>query len=389
VDEQRRAALAYKFREQQHFAAGYSPLYARLFGAVAAWLERSESFVTGYLLEAGEGRQLLDVTLLLAAGLHRDALAGEPDVSALARFFPGAGGRLPPDAPGFKPALFAAMSTRSQALATFIRTGAIQTNETGRGLCWLLPVHALPWPSIHLVDLGASAGLNLVADRRVYRLATGTGNTPLLDLGSGEPVQFSVRCRGELSALAGLAGRQPPAIASRTGCDLAPVRLATGQDRLNLMAFVWGDQVDRLDRLREGLDALDRTAQEGAPVHVYPAKLPGELEPFLARRVPAEPPSPVVVYNTYFTPYLPHNGATLRRHMERWAASQSRPVLWLQLEPPADEAQAPAYGWCQWTADLWQDGSHRHWFLAWIHPHGAEVDLLPGMLAWNRFWSAT
>ena len=63
-----------------------------------------------------------------------------------------------------------AILARREPLAAFIRSANVQTNETGRGLAWLLPVACLGWPAVHLVELGASAGLNLVAERRGYRL---------------------------------------------------------------------------------------------------------------------------------------------------------------------------------------------------------------------------
>jgi hypothetical protein len=76
-----RVRLAAKFRDQEDFSRDYSPLYARLFGLVAGWLEAPEAdddAVTNWLVAAGRDRRSLEVTLLLAAGLHRDVLAGEP-----------------------------------------------------------------------------------------------------------------------------------------------------------------------------------------------------------------------------------------------------------------------------------------------------------------------
>lgn len=42
----------------------------------------------------------------------------------------------------------------------------------------------------NLVDLGTSAGLNLVAERRAYRLQDKETGATLADVGLGEPVQF-------------------------------------------------------------------------------------------------------------------------------------------------------------------------------------------------------
>src|SRR5690606_1327638 len=73
-------------------------------------------------------------------------------------------------APLLHHALRETIFARRDSLAAFIRRANVQTNETGRGLVWLLPVACLGWPAVHLVELGASAGLNLVADQRAYRL---------------------------------------------------------------------------------------------------------------------------------------------------------------------------------------------------------------------------
>jgi hypothetical protein len=64
--------LATKFRQQEEFAAGYSPLYAALFGAIASWLEDPNSAadpLVNWLVDASRQRHLLDISLLLAAAI--------------------------------------------------------------------------------------------------------------------------------------------------------------------------------------------------------------------------------------------------------------------------------------------------------------------------------
>jgi hypothetical protein len=139
------------------------------------------------------------------------------------------------------------------------------------------------------------------------------------------------------------------------------------------VAFVWGDQVERLARLREGLAAYHQTQPSAAPVRVYPADLPAATVSFLQTHVPADPPYPVVIYNTYMTVYLADKGTSLRERIGQWAAGQNRPVLWLQWEPARDGREPPEIGWCAWTADLWQGGEHRRWQLGWVHPHGTAA----------------
>lgn len=391
-----RERLAYRCARQVAFARDYSPLYAALFATVGAWCEKRPSDpVVRWLVEAGRGRSAFDVGLLLLAGLHRDVLLGEAAVADLAAFYPSVGGQRAPQTavgqvdPALAAALHAAILARREPLAAFIRTATVQTNETGRGLIWLLPLTLARYRPLHLVDLGASAGLNLVAERRAFRLTTTAAATPSIDLGQGEPPQFQVACqlgpeteevRQQLGAISSLTG--VPTLLSRSGCDLHPFRLETAVDEQTLASFIWADQVVRLQRLREGIAAFKAAQQSAVPVRLYPAALPGSLRPFLDTAL-APDGHPVLLYNTYITMYLAERGAGLRREVVRWAEQQRRPVLWLQWEPPQhlglDEGAAPELGWLAWTADLWHAGTHRQWLLGWTHPHGQRMRLLPGM----------
>jgi hypothetical protein len=271
-----RAQLEDKFRAQQRFADGYSPLYARLFGIVAEWLAEGVDPVVDWLVAAAADRAPFDVTLLLPAALHRDVLAGEAAAARLAGHFPTASGNVPDDeaAGAFAAALRDAILARREPLAAFIRRANVQTNETGRGIAWLLPLACVGWPAVHLVELGASAGLNLVAERRGYRLVDPAApERVLLALGEG-PAQFTMTSTGglELPAVACC-----PRLLSRTGGDIHPFHLRGAADELTLAAYVWGDQPARLARLREGIAALREVEHSAAPVGLFPLRLPDEL----------------------------------------------------------------------------------------------------------------
>jgi len=413
-----RRQLEHHFREQQRFAEGYSPLYAHLFALVAGWLAGDAADpVVDWLIEVAAERPPFDVTLLLMAALHRDVLAGEPAAAELGRYYttvdyrpPTADGRPTPERPSAV-LLRATILARRDALGEFIRTANVQTNETGRGLVWLLPVACMGWDAVHLVELGASAGLNLVADRRVYRLADAAEpSRTLLQLGAGPP-QFTTLVRavgGDGRPRAEDDGRRTtddkngravvcgpssvvpsPTILSRTGGDVRPFHLRDAADELTLAAYVWGDQAQRMARLREGIAALravessaDRSPLDGSPpVRLAPLNLPDELPRFLADELPQPLDAPVVIYNTVVTLYLPDRGASLRGMVAEWAARQSVPVLWLQWEPWRDGPPPPEREWMAWTADYWpNDGrptaprSH----LAWVHPHGTALEWAEG-----------
>lgn len=377
--------LARRFRKQQAFTAGYSPLYAQLFGIVADWMDAGPGSdpLMDWLVRAAAGRSTFDVPLLLLAGLHRDILAGRAELQALAQYFPSVGGTLSPQEGDIAACLRQALVASRDRLAAFLRTATVQTNETARGLCWLLPVCSPGWESIHVVDLGASAGLNLVADRRHYRLLDGASSEVVMELGCGPPVQFSVTGVGPFVPPP---RRVPPIVRSRTGCDLVPCVLRSAADERALAAFVWGDQLQRLAQLYQGIDALHRVNQTDVPVRLYPADLPDQLPLFLEERISPLADGPVVLFNTYLTTYLRDKGASLRSHIAKWALRHAYPVLWLQWETLWQGPQPPGFGWVGWTADLWREGCHRQWHLAWTHPHGTRIQWLPDWADWARYW---
>lgn len=375
--------LARKFRDQERFAIGYASLYARYFGIVAGWLEAAEAEtdpLVAWLQQASAHRNPFEVTNVLAAALHRDVLAGEPTAQPLAAFYPTVGGDAA--APGLEAALRRVILARCDAWTPFIQTANVQTNETGRGLAWLLPLHLTGWAAVHLVDLGASAGLNLLADKRHFRLVDAGTHHPLLDLGEGQPEQFHVQVHARHH---GLPATLPPLprILSRLGGDLFPFYLRTPADELTLMSYVWADHVPRLQRLREAIAARRAFSET---FQLEKLALPQEVEDFLTHHVSSrQPQHPVVIYNTYMTTYLPDKGTSLRQRIGRWAANQPHAVLWLQWEPPPPSVAPPAYGWCAWTADYWQQKTHQHIHLGWVHPHGAVVELADGFANRLRF----
>lgn len=368
--------LATRFRQQEEFATTYSPLYAGLFSAVASWLEAPNAATdpcVSWLIDAGRQRRSLDVTLLLAAALHRQILSGE--AVDLARFYPTAGGSFDPGEDDLVTVLRETIMANRQQFTPFIKSATVQTNETGRGLCWLLPVLATRWESIHLVDLGASAGLNLIAEQRSYQLVEAESGQLLADLGLGQSVQFVTSLRGQPDPTLFADFGPAPRITSRTGSDIAPFPLSNREDELTLAAFIWGDQVRRIRRLREGIEAFRQVESTTAPVVIHQVDLPDELARFLSQNLPAGPRETIVIYNTWMTAYLRDKGQSMFYHIDQWASTQDGPILWLQWEPSRDGTEPPEYGFCAWTADLWIQGTHHRWLLGWVHPHGAVAEL--------------
>jgi hypothetical protein len=380
-----RTHLLERFRQQEVFTEGYSALYRQLFRHIAEWLEHTpDDPLMVWLLDVAAVREPLDITLLLPAGVHRAVLAGLPDVAELASFYPTAGGTLSAGDPAFGPALYRAIDSQRSSLAPFMQGATVQTNETSRGLSWLWPLAQTAWPEVHLLELGASAGLNLLADGRSYRL---TPHEPVPDatltLGRASAVQFEVATDGDVP-WAAMRSHNPGAL-SRTGVDLAPFPLTTAADELTLASFVWGDQPVRLRRLREGIAARSAAAAIGDAPTLHPVRLPDELAEFLITWEPRDE-APVVIFNTTVTMYLPDGREGLRAVIEPWARRQGRPVLWVQWEADQAAGEPPEWGWQAWTSELWPGfgGAPQAFHLAWVHPHAAGLEWLPGAADWLR-----
>lgn len=269
--------------EAQHCEMLGSALYAGLLRHAAADVLAdgpTAAVLAGHY--ADPGRSALPLRML--GGVHALVLTGR--ANDLARFYPSAGGTT--DAgPGASRA-WAALRDVLEGQRDEIRAwlpSPPQTNEVGRGaalagaLCHL--VGQAPYP-VRLFEVGASAGLNLRADRFCI---TGAG------ISFGEefsPVRMHDAWRG-----------RPPAVRhveviARVGGDLAPVDPASPEGRLRLMAYVWADQTARLLRLK---GAFDLAAQVPAELRTEPAAVT------IAGIIP-EPGTWTVLWHSIFRQYL-------------------------------------------------------------------------------------
>lgn len=342
--------------------------------------------VADWLVAASKNCASFAVPMLLLAAIHREILRRNPACAKLAAYFPTVGGSARHVGEEMGAELDRVILGHKEAFADFLQSSTVQTNETARGLCWLLPAFYLPWPEMVLLDLGCSAGLNLVADLRHYCLRNGSETEQDFGVGTGRPPQFIVTAEGPFTP----PDQQIfPQIRARIGCDLHPFGLEKREDEQTLASFVWGDQEQRLARLIEGIAARSQIQKSRVPVQLYQAHLPDDLPEFLVRRLPPSCSIPAVIYNTYLTSYLTDKGATLRTHLDQWARNRTQPVLWLQWEPFPQKSKPPELGWLGWTAELWSNGQHRKWHLAWVHPHGGQVRWLNDWVAWARFWSSS
>lgn len=184
-----------------------------------------------------------------------------------------------------------------------------QTNEVGR--CGtLLPVLAsLPGP-LALIEVGASAGLNLYPDRFSYRY----GSRP--PVGPSSSVMLSIDAHGPVPPIASM-----PSVVWRAGIDLNPLSVTSADDMRWLESLVWPEQTERLERLRAAI----AIAASDPPLLVR-----GDLNDEIASLV-AQAPSDatVVVFHTAVLAYVDAAGRS------RFASQMaSLPVRWITNETP-------------------------------------------------------
>lgn len=311
---------------------GDAPLAVRL-GQQAGWCGRHGSPLTEALLRGaatdveagGPTAELLGphehdpvgsvVPLRLAAALHRLVL--ERQAPELALHYPSVGGTAPAQA--VWPVAERVVRDQAERLRELVRR-PVQTNEVGRSaalfavLCLVADQTGLP---VRLLELGASAGLNLRCDAFAYEVSPTSIRGDV-----SSPVRLAGPWRG--AAVPDVA----PVVASRAGCDPSPVDPTTTDGRLTLTACVWGDQRDRLERLRAALQVADRLP---APVERLGA------EAFLRRELAAPAHGVVtVVWHSVVWQYVdPAERSAVEALFEDAGRKRpaSAPLLRVALEP--------------------------------------------------------
>lgn len=229
----------------------------------------------------------------------------------------------------------------------------VQTNEVARcaalifGFLNVATETRLP---LRLLEVGASAGLNLRWDRYRYE-SSGFSWGP-----THSPVKL------EFELLGGLAASFPPTVEvhSRRGCDTAPIDAATVEGRLTLLTYVWPDQVERIARMQA---ALEIAAEQ-------PVKIDREAAAPWTRRMLAErsPGQATVIYHSIVSQYLSDEERAMLFEGIREAgdrATADAPLAWVRMEPVDDRANL--------ELTLWPGGEDRH--LARVGYHGSPVEL--------------
>jgi hypothetical protein len=343
-----RERAAFLLRDQAAYCADMgSPLYAHLLERAAADAEKGGPVHA--LLEPFDAPNLRAdaLALRLMATVHRLVLTGH--APRLAAHYPTAGGSAGLD--GAWDAFRDVVAGQAERLRPLVALPC-QTNDVGRcaalafGFLELAATHRLP---LRLLEVGASAGLNLRFDRFRYGgggAAFGPADSPV-DL-TGLWLEAPPRVPEQLT------------VVERRGCDPRPVDVTTAEGRLQLEASLWADQVVRLKRLRAAFEVAARepASVERASVDEW---LPGAL---------AEPRPGVttVVYHAIVYEYFSYavrrafHGALARAGS---AATDGAPLAWLRFEAtPATRSYAV-------TLTTWPGGEER--VVATAGAHGADV----------------
>ncbi len=268
-----------------------------------------------------------DAPLRLLGGLHYLVLAGKADW----------------DDP---------LSEHREFLRGFVAEQGVQTNEVQRS--WVLAplflriAQRTGADTFDLVELGPSAGLNLVWDR--YRCRYGAG--------AWGPEDAPLRLEGEErrpvpEELLGLG----PTVRGRVGIDRAPIDVTSEEGARLLRCFVWAGQTDRLERLDRSIEALRADP---------PELVRGDFVEVLPELLAAQPADGLtVVFQTATLGYVGGEGrARVRAALEE--SGRSRPLAFISTGKPRGEEGCWGLRLVYWPGGEREFAGHADYHGAWL-----------------------
>lgn len=343
------AIEAFRFQARASTDTG-SPIYAELLDRAAD--DIAAGGPVAELVEGFEGHPiLLALPLRVMGAIHRIVLDGR--AAALAENYPSTGGRFEPER------AWRALLDVAQANADEIRASLgsnVQTNEVRRSaalLAGFLRVARETGAPLRLREIGSSAGLNLAWDRYRYELGAHRWGDPQASLvlhseWSGGKPDLDARVR----------------VASRAGCDVAPLDARDPAARRLLESFVWPEQIDRLALLRA---ALATVAEAPPRIDAMPAGT------WLARELaaPARGEATVVFHSVvwWYIPKDERERITNEMSAAGERATAEAPLAWLRME-----GSDPSPLGAELRLRCWPDGEDR--LLAKVHWHGRAIEWL-------------
>ncbi|MGC4069504.1 MAG: DUF2332 family protein [Polyangiaceae bacterium] len=199
-----------------------------------------------------------------------------------------------------------------------LRTRVVQTNEVSRAICWILAAREVvpQGTPLVLVDIGCSAGLNLIAHELPLRWLDLTRGTDIV-------VQQSYR------------------FVARVGLDRKPLDPSTSTNADWLRACIWPGQTERLRRLDLAIE-LARAARERGELQFVKADCT-EASALLHRMTTDHPTATVLAYQTVVRDYLPPQARSeYERNMHEWILGSKGRGLWCELEGHGRGGDLPA-----------------------------------------------
>lgn len=322
-----------------------SPFTARLLDYLAECLDETGAVGRAILNWPGDPKADA-VALRLAGGLHALVISGT--APSLAAVYPGGAQAETPAT--LRAAVMGALDAHADFIVDFLQRPP-QTNEVGRSAVLLggfLTIAAATGLPLRLLEIGASAGLNLHWDAYAYDL--GSASWELADA----PLRLTPAWQGPLPPLV------PVEVRSRSGCDRAPIDPSDPEPRLRLLAYIWADQPERRHRLQTALRLAARTE-----LRVEPADAADWVEARLTDPAPGEA---TVLFHSIVWQYLAAEkqrriAAAIQRAGEQ--ASANAPFAWLRMEPAPDSRH------CELRLTLWPPGQDR--LLAHADFHGRWI----------------
>ncbi len=347
------ATVLEEFQLQSRFCAEFGSRFtSELLDRCAKDIEAGG--IVARLTDGWPGHPRTDaVSLRVAGALHAAALTGRD--KALAAEYPEQ--RLVWSMDRVWPVARAFLEREEGWVRDFM-TSPPQTNETARamglacGFMWLAERSPQPF---HMLELGASAGLNLNWDRFAYaypgwrrEAAKGPAIPTVVE---GKPPKWR-----EIS------------IASRAACDQNPLDAANPSDRLRLRSYIWADQTARMERLNAALEL----AQEAG---LKPEK--ADAAEWVRRKLGGQlPVGTSVVYHSVFYQYPPREvREAIRDGIEEAGlrTSGDRRLAWVRFEP--ESVIGGERGSVRYVLNIvtWDAGRRAEATLADVDPHGRSM----------------
>jgi hypothetical protein len=313
-----------------------SPLTALLCNTLGRKLDR-DSAIGRRILDWPEGQDpIIDaLALRLTGGLH--ALVRRGRLPGLATLYPP--NPLPNEADLWA-ALSAALRDAEDELQPWL-DGPPQTNEVARSALFmggLLTIAAKTDLPFALYEVGCSGGLNLLLDHYAYRFGSVRAGR------QDSPVELSPTWQGCAPPQAAVR------IVRRRGVDIAPLDVKNADSRAKLLAYIWPDQSERLQRMHAALDIAmmdPPIIDQGDAADWMESRLDPAPEPGVVR---------VLMHSIAFQYFPAETQRRIMTHLDKLGAqaTPSAPVAWLRFEVDPNNKGIPTL-----RLTRWPDGSEQ------------------------------